>query len=507
MGPVADLWRTPESVKMTHLGLFGSCSPTQVEYIACGAPKSVAVQLIPFLEHDDANRALMGAKHQQQAVPTLWPERPVVGSGMEAQVAAYSARNKLAGIDGHVLYSDAAKVITVSCTKICRTDPDVHTFRQRLHQFYLENAALKSWPSVDSFSKLCMRLGYEELEQLHSNLTSDLENHQKTQRLLSWFARVGITAADGSSVAKLPPVEREEPLPEGWIETEYCIHTEMVHHMMTDCAPTKKHTLVHDTVAVRPNEAVCAGDFVSEGQGMSGGELALGKNLVVAYLPYEGYNYEDAIVISERIVREDILTSVHIEEITHELQIEDVLCDQNDFDGRCHTLNGLAPEGLWLESGDVAISYLREGKGEIRYVRLPDGIQGRVIDSSIQTMDITSYGHLQKTRVASVLIAVVCRIQVGDKLSGRHGNKGIVSKIVPDRDMPYLPDGTPVDICLNPLGVPSRMNVGQIFENVLGSAGRWNGEEYRVGSFDEMFAEEASRGLGVPNFRIHLKFG
>jgi len=548
-----DTLKRPESVTMTHLGLFGSCSPAQVEYVACGAPISVAVGLIPFVEHDDANRALMGAKHQQQAVPTLWPERPVVGSGMEAQVATYSARTTFAGIDGHVLYCDAAKVVTVSCTGIGQISEEVQNMRQSLRAQYLEGEQLSQWIRFDDFCELCTRLPYAQLQQLYNDVIVSVPNNDQKikQRLHDWSVRAGINPSRFSFILS-EGVQEEAPLPAGWVETEYCIHTQMMHHLITDCASTKKHTLAHDTVAVRANDAVCSGDIIAEGQGIAGGELALGKNLVVAYMPYEGYNYEDAIVISERCVREDILTSVHIEELTLELDEDHVLRNPGgDYD---YMSNGMAREGAWLRGGDVAIcahvnnaNNVDTGEppdmnelpdmGEVpdmgelpdtgeppemgelpdtgeppdmgglsdrgeppempkrRMICVPDDVQGRVIDSSVWHTETVKFGKVTKVQVAKVMLAVFCRIQVGDKLSGRHGNKGIVSKIVPVQDMPYLPDGTPVDVCLNPLGVPSRMNVGQIFENILGSAGRWNGEEYRVGSFDEMFAEEASRGL------------
>ncbi|CAE7688759.1 rpoB, partial [Symbiodinium necroappetens] len=500
-----DTLKRPESVTMTHLGLFGSCSPAQVEYVACGAPISVAVGLIPFVEHDDANRALMGAKHQQQAVPTLWPERPVVGSGMEAQVATYSARTTFAGVDGHVLYCDAAKVVTVSCAGIVQVSEQVQNMRQSLRAQYFEREQLSQWIRFDDFYELCARLPYAQLQQLYNDvIDSATPNVQKIkQRLQDWSVRAGINPSRGSFMHS-EGVREEAPLPAGWVETEYCIQTQLMHHLMTDCASTKKHTLAHDTVTVRANDAVCSGDIIAEGQGVAGGELALGKNLVVAYMPYEGYNYEDAIVISERCVREDILTSVHIEELTLELDEDLVLRTPDWYREREYMSNGMAREGAWLEGGDVAICVVRANSvndanpdkpPKPRTITVPDGIQGRVIDASVWYTESVKFGRVKKVQVAKVLLAVVCRIQVGDKLSGRHGNKGIVSKIVPVQDMPYLPDGTPVDICLNPLGVPSRMNVGQIFENILGSAGRWNGEEYRVGSFDEMFAEEASRGL------------
>ena len=507
-----EMWKRPESVTMTHLGKFGSCSPLQVEYVACGTPISVAVGLIPFVEHDDANRALMGAKHQQQAVPLMWPERPVVGSGMEAQVATYSGRTHFSGVDGHVLYSDAAKVITISCKSISRVSEQMRTLRERLCDLYLTSEQLSECTQFENFLELCRRLPYEQLQQLYTDMSAVWpEKKSQKQRLDNWLLRVGIKASLQS--LSLPQSPEECSLPPGWIETELCIHTQMVHHVTTDCAPTKKHTLVHDTVTVRPNDAVCSGDIVSEGAGISGGELALGKNLVVAYMPYNGYNYEDAIVISDRCVREDILTSVHIEELSLELEEGYVLAASEDpRDEGCSTYmpNGLAVEGTWLRSGDPAIMAIstqcedeelstpgdetfRRPKPKV--IRAPPDVEGRVIDSSIRITEKLEFGETKKVKVATVLIAVRCRIQVGDKLSGRHGNKGIVARIVPIQDMPYLPDGTPIDVCLNPLGVPSRMNVGQIFENILGSAGRWNGEEYRVGSFDEMFAEEASRGF------------
>mmetsp|Transcript_95214 Transcript_95214/g.251520 ORF Transcript_95214/g.251520 Transcript_95214/m.251520 type:complete len:432 (-) Transcript_95214:171-1466(-) len=255
---------------------------------------------------------------------------------------------------------------------------------------------------------------------------------------------------------------------------------------------------------------------VAEGTCMAGGELSIGKNLVTAYVPFEGFNFEDGIVISERCVREDILTSVHLTEVSVELSDEQIICD-NVIGSPWqleHLKNGLVKEGTWVEEGDVLVAIkkiatkkeydrrVRQGKSLLKWQeertgaftdsssRVPVGLSGRVV-----------YAHVSEAskagakREITIMISTQSRVQVGDKLAGRHGNKGIVAVIVDDRDMPYLPDGTPVDICLNPLGVPSRMNVGQIFETLLGTAARWTGQEYRVGPFDEMFAEEASRSL------------
>ena len=315
-------WKELTSVNVTHLGVIYSCPPQQVEYIACGTPVSVAVGMIPFLEHDDANRALMGAKHQQQSVPTLWPERPVVGTGLEAHVAAYSGRCKHAGIDGQVLYSDA-QALTVVSSHVEEVDEETTYLRGRLREFYLWNAdKARPWlaaVSYSDFNELCMRLPKEELARLAAVLCSGNEDIKEAS-LAESFALVGITPRDYGF--------EDEPqymgeLPEGWIETEYVVHSEMFHQELKDCSETKKHTLAHDTAVVSTGDVVCSSDATVEGQGIVGGEVALGKNLVVAYMPFHGYNYEDAIAISARLVREDILTSVHVDEIALTLEDDD----------------------------------------------------------------------------------------------------------------------------------------------------------------------------------------
>jgi len=505
-------WNLPASVNVTHLGLFHSCSPQQVEYILCGAPVSVAVGMIPFLEHDDANRALMGAKHQQQSVPTLWPERPVVGTGVEAHVAAYSGRTKHAGIDGQVLYSDA-QAVTVVSSYVEEVDAEITQMRAQLREFHLWNAdQSRSWlcaVSYSVFNDMCMRLSKEELRRLVAVFCENDDEELKQSTLEEALVIAGITPRP--TFWNHDDSQYMDTWPDGWVETEYRIETEMVHRKLQDCSSTKKHTLAHDTAAVEAGDVVCAGDATVEGQGIVGGEVALGKNLVVAYMPWHGYNYEDAIAISARLVREDLLTSIHVDEISMTLDADELFFTPRislDPDGLStessnlkYMSNGLVEEGTWLQGGDVCIFSVKpnekfEVDGGSRFTRrvtkVPDGVEGRVIASCIRDEEYRP-GRVEK--VATVYLAVRCRIGVGDKLSGRHGNKGIVSIIVDDQDMPYLPDGTPIDVCLNPLGVPSRMNVGQIFENLLGSAGRWNGEEYRVGAFDEMFADEASRGL------------
>eukprot|EP00930_Biecheleria_cincta_P097531 TRINITY_DN89230_c0_g1_i1.p1 TRINITY_DN89230_c0_g1~~TRINITY_DN89230_c0_g1_i1.p1 ORF type:complete len:1500 (-),score=259.82 TRINITY_DN89230_c0_g1_i1:79-4554(-) len=549
LASIPGAWRSPESVTVTHLGLFNSCPPDRVEYIACGPPISTAVGLIPFVEHDDANRALMGAKMQQQAVPCLWPERPVVGTGFEAAVAASSSWVTRSGLDGQVLYADSNSVTVTSSLKIDCVPSFVPVLRQKIFASlgceapsdddekkerdlsFLNRAAPALEFSSKDLNELILRLPASSLEEFSNSLEVAVKegNASKVIELirrqyvaiggegLKTFRIGGIKPSWLRTIGDRAPLPKEHPLPEGWKETEFSVHSQMSHHLLLDAAPSKKHVLLHDTPVVAPGAAVCSGDFVAERSGITGGELALGKNLIVAYIPFQGYNYEDAIILSERCVREDILTSVHVNEMVFTLTPEtDILAtpritmpyDASSPTATCELdyLSGGVPKvGTWLEPDDVVLTLLRadaeappNGERTKRWKskQVPTHVRGRVIDTQVITeAQLDSFGQEQKRLEVKILVAVVCRVEVGDKLAGRHGNKGIVARIAPERDMPYLPDGTPVDVCLNPLGVPSRMNVGQIFENLLGSAGRWNGEEYRVGVFDEMFAEEASRGL------------
>jgi len=315
------------------------------------------------------------------------------------------------------------------------------------------------------------------------------------------------------------------PLPDDWEETKLDVRTEIAYSELVDVRGTCKKTFYHETAVVAPGSRVGAGDPVAEGSSIVGGELSIGKNMVVAYVPFEGYNYEDAICLSARCVREELLTSVHISVVEVALKITDSLTNrplgmERDVP---HLVNGMPTVGTWVCPGDVLVGIRsefmldeeeatnphrpnRRGVYESngRYYKDKSAVLGADVPAGrIISVDFSSKAATDKNtskiegvcQMVTIHIASQCRVQVGDKLAGRHGNKGIVAKIMDDRDMPYLPDGTPVDVCLNPLGVPSRMNVGQIFECLLGTAGKYLGQEYRVAPFDEMFAEEASRGL------------
>jgi len=359
---------------------------------------SVTTALIPFLEHDDANRALMGSNMQRQAVPLVTTEAPYVGTGMEENVARDSGEALISPIAG--------EVVSVTGDEITLKENETNK------KFIFE---------VKKFKR----------------------SNQATSVNQKPLVRVGLK--------------------------------------------------------VKP------GDVLADGPSTQGGELALGKNLLVAYMPWDGYNFEDSIVISERLVKEDVLTSVHIaeheieardtklgeEEITRDIPnvAEEVLMDLDEM--------GIVRIGAEVTPGDYLVGKVTP-KGETELtpeerllraifgekarevrdtsLRVPHGERGKVIDVQILKRDDGADlppGVNQKVRV---YVAIQRKIQVGDKLSGRHGNKGVISKINPIEDMPFLEDGTPVDILLSPLGVPSRMNLGQILETHLGWAANegWN---------------------------------
>ena len=287
---------------------------------------------------------------------------------------------------------------------------------------------------------------------------------------------------------------------------------------------SNQDTCINQRPAVWLGEEVITGQVIADGAATEGGELALGQNIVVAYVPWEGYNYEDAFLISERLVYNDVYTSVHIEKYEIEarqtkLGSEEITRDLpnvGEYSLRKLDDNGIIVIGSWVESGDILVGKVTpkgesdqppEGKllraifGEkakdVRdtSLRVPNGGKGRILDVRIFTREKGDELPTGANIVIRVYVAQTRKIQVGDKMAGRHGNKGIISRILPRQDMPYLPDGTPVDLVLNPLGVPSRMNVGQIFESLLGLAAEHLNKRFKIVPFDEMHGAEASRVL------------
>ena len=395
---------------------FETVPPNQVDYVQLSPVQviSVAASLIPFLEHDDANRALMGSNMQRQAVPLLRPERPLVGTGLETQVARDSGMVPITRVNGEVVFVDSTQII------------------------------VRDEQGMDHYHLL-----------------------QKYQR-------------------------------------------------------SNQDTCLNQRPIVQQGDQVIAGQVLANGSACEGGEIALGQNCLIAYMPWEGYNYEDAILVSERLVRDDLYTSVHIEkyeiearqtklgpeEITREIPnvAEESLGNLDEM--------GIIRIGAFVESGDILVGKVTP-KGEsdqppeeklLRAIfgekardvrdnslRVPNTERGRVVDVRIYTREQGDELPPGANMVVRVYVAQRRKIQVGDKMAGRHGNKGIISRILPLEDMPYLPDGTPLDIVLNPLGVPSRMNVGQVFECLMGWAADNLDSRFKIVPFDEMHGAEKSR--------------
>ncbi|RMD95552.1 MAG: DNA-directed RNA polymerase subunit beta [Calditrichaeota bacterium] len=547
-----------DRVKSRFRGDFPVVSPEEVDYMDVSPNQivSAAAALIPFLEHDDANRALMGSNMQRQAVPLLQTEAPLVGTGMEAKVARDSRSLVISDVDGVVEKVSATEIV------------------------------------IRQDKKESIKLDEEEL----LNFDDD----------------------------------------------------ELVTYHLTKFSRTNQDTCINQRPLVREGQRVKKGDVLADGCATQGGELALGRNVLVAYMPWRGYNFEDAIIISERVVQDDIYTSVHIEEFEH--QVRDTKRGEEELTREIPNVseettrdldeNGIVRVGAEVESGDILVGKVTpkgetdptpeekllkaifgEKAGDVKDASLkaPPGMRGIVIDTKlfarkkkdpktkkqdkklldeIEQWYESELNRVKKLRdqkfitvlegqtsntirdkqgkilirantqlmadklanldfdnvdfsegltnnqkinelidaiwrayhnklkdleeekenrrlkvivgdelppgivqLAKVYVAKKRKLMVGDKMAGRHGNKGVVAKIVPVEDMPYLPDGTPVDIVLNPLGVPSRMNLGQIFEANLGWAAAKLGVRYASPVFDGATHEEIKeemRKAGLP---------
>ncbi len=412
--------RSPQAASLSDLKLqldrdtyfastteISSVPPDEVQLMDV-SPKqivSVATALIPFLEHDDANRALMGANMQRQAVPLVRAEAPFIGTGIEAKAALDA---------GEMVIAEEAGVVT-----------DV------------------------------------------SGDTITVEYNKS-----------------GKHVDKLLKFER-----------------------------SNQDTCINQKPRVQEGDRVKAGQVLADGPSTDRGELALGKNLLVAFMPWEGYNFEDAIIISDRLVRDDVLTSIHIHE--HEIDARDTKLGPEEITRDIPNLSeeiladlderGIIRIGAEVGPGDVLVGKVTpKGETELtpeerllraifgekaREVRdtslkVPHGETGKVIDVKVFSRDEEHELPPGVNQLVRVYVAQKRKISVGDKLAGRHGNKGVISKILLVEDMPFLEDGTPIDIILNPLGVPSRMNVGQVLEAHLGYAARWGWDIDRDGSVD-----------------------
>ena len=398
-----------KEVYVRYRGDIAEVVPEEIDYLDL-SPKqivSASTALIPFLEHDDANRALMGSNMQRQAVPLIRAEAPVIGTGIEARVARDSGSCVVARSSGTVVKVDARQI---------------------------------------------------------------------------------------------------EVLPEGGLEPQT--------YNLIKFRRSNQGTIIHQKPLVGKGDIVRKGDVIADGQAVENAELALGTNVLVAFVSWEGYNYEDAILLSDRLVKEDKFSSIHIEEyeveardtklgpeeITRDIPNvgEDALKDLDD--------TGIVRVGAEVVAGDILVGKVTpkgesdqspeekllraifgEKAREVRdtSMRIPHGEGGKVV--AVKVLSRSENGDELSpgvNEVVKVYVARIRKITVGDKMAGRHGNKGVVSRILPVEDMPYLPDGTPIDVVLNPIGVPSRMNLGQVLETILGFVATQNGMHVSTAVFE-----------------------
>jgi DNA-directed RNA polymerase subunit beta len=410
-----DNYLTKTSISVRYKQDFINVMPSEVDFIAISTIQvvSIAASLIPFFEHDDANRALMGSNMQRQSVPLIFPQKAIVGTGLENQIAIDSGMTLNARVSGIVSLVTGNKIVI-----------------------------------KDSSNK---KITYKLQKYLRSN----------------------------------------------------------------------QQTCINQRPIVWKGEKIKSGQILTDGPAITSSELALGQNILVAYMPWQGYNFEDAILINERLVYDDIFTSIHIERYKIEVNRNTEMSEQimkmipNATSSEIKHLNedGVVTIGTFVKSGDILVGKVistntseqlpeskllraifgAKSKGvKDNSYRMPHGESGRVIET------ITFNRKTKLTYECNkiyIFIAQIRKIQVGDKIAGRHGNKGIISRILARQDMPFLPDGTPIDILLNPLGVPSRMNVGQLYECLLGLAGDHLNCRFKILPFDEMYGPDISRIL------------
>ena len=417
-----------DRIRVRYLNEIIEVEKEKVDYVDV-SPKqlvSVAAAMIPFLEHDDANRALMGANMQRQAVPLMITDSPIVGTGIEYRAAKDSGVVVLADEDGEV-------------TRV-----------------------------VSDEIRIKNKKGEEKVYHLRK------------------FKR------------------------------------------------TNGATCINQRPIVKKGEIVKRGDIIADGPATDKGEMALGKNLLIAFTTWEGYNYEDAILLNERLVKEDVLTSIHIEdydcecrdtklgpeEITRDIPNvgEDSLKDLDE--------DGIIRVGAEVRPGDILVGKVTP-KGETELtaeerllraifgekarevrdtsLRVPHGEAGTIVDVKVFTRENSDELGPGVNKVIRVYIAQKRKISVGDKMAGRHGNKGVISRILPEEDMPFMPDGTPVDVVLNPLGVPSRMNLGQVLEVHLGAAARLLNWKVATPVFDGASEEDIEECLQMAGLESNGK--
>jgi DNA-directed RNA polymerase subunit beta len=484
-------------ISTRHRSDFPYRGPNEVQYmdIAPMQVVSVSTSLIPFLEHDDANRALMGSNMQRQAVPLLVEEAPFVGTGMEGRSAYDSRICVIARKNGVVIKIDANKVYV-------REDGSKEAIGYNLVKYKKTNQ------STCFNQKPVVSVLYAEQNGTVTKVSQDeveitMETNQTIKYPLKTITKDYIALIkEGASVSK------------GTILAGQIVYGEKFDEQ---------------------GNLIQKGTILADGPAIDNGYLALGKNVLVAFMPWEGYNFEDAIVISERIVKEDVFTSIHIEEF--EIQARETKLGQEQITRDIPNLSdkafrdldetGVIRIGADVKAGDILVgmvtpkgetdltpeykllhSIFGEKAKEVRdsSLRVANGSEGTVIDVKRYSRDRGDDLPAGVEELVKVYIARKRKLLVGDKMAGRHGNKGVVARVVPLEDMPYMQDGTPVDIVLNPLGVPSRMNLGQIFETQLGYVAEKLGLAFETPVFDGATEADIEKYASDANLPLDSKF-
>lgn len=478
-------------------GDYPFCQPEEVNYMDMAPLQvvSVSTSLIPFLEHDDANRALMGSNMQRQAVPLLVDEAPFVGTGLEER-AAYDSRTCITAKREGVVVKVDAKAIEVK----------VHGQK--------ENDVYKLLKFKRSNQGTCMNQ-----RPIVSVIMAPSEG--KVTKVSD--RSIEFTSEDGTL--------HKFPLHVG--DNEFEVLTRQGHHAQPGelLAGQRVVSEIRDDHGNLKRK----GTVLADGPAVDYGRLALGRNVLVGFMPWEGYNFEDAILISERVVKEDVFSSIHIEE--YEIQARETKLGQETITRDIPNLsdkafrdldeNGVVRLGAEVRAGDILVgmvtpkgesdltpeykllhSIFGEKAKEVRdtSLRMPNGAEGTVIDVRRYSREAGDELAAGVEAMVKVFVAKKRKLQVGDKMAGRHGNKGVVARIMAEEDMPYMDDGTPLDIVLNPLGVPSRMNLGQIFETELGFAGHKLGILFETPVFDGAVEEDIHRYLEEAGLPSDCKF-
>jgi DNA-directed RNA polymerase subunit beta len=484
-------------ISTRHRSDFPFRSPNEIQYmdIAPMQVVSVSTALIPFLEHDDANRALMGSNMQRQAVPLLVEEAPYVGTGMEGRAAYDSRICVVCKTNGIVVKVDAnhisvrddntKDIISYTLIKYKKTNQST-CFNQKPIVRVLNSA----WNGVLS------KINPNSLEITDETNTIHIVPLQEGDKEFVPLIKEGAKIEKGNLIAGQKVV------------------AEVLDNM---------------------GNIVKKGTILADGPAIDKGYLALGKNVLVAFMPWDGYNFEDAIVISERIVKDDVFTSIHIDEF--EIQARETKLGQEQITRDIPNLSdkafrdldetGVIRIGAEVKAGDILVgmvtpkgetdltpeykllhSIFGEKAKEVRdsSLRMPNGSEGTVIDIKRYSREKGDDLAAGVEELVKVYVARKRKLLVGDKMAGRHGNKGVVAKVVPIEDMPFMEDGTLVDIVLNPLGVPSRMNLGQIFETQLGYIAEKLGLSFETPVFDGASEDDIAKYAEECGLPLDSKF-